>query len=94
MWIRIIFIQNSNTTLVKVKLIKILWVALLHFYSNTTLVKVKLSSAKLVIKAPLYSNTTLVKVKLRALFIQENLEQIQIQLLLKLNWCGYSSGFK
>ena len=55
--------DNSNTTLVKVKLIFFIKLILRHFNSNTTLVKVKLLE-KIVKKINyINSNTTLVKVK-------------------------------
>ena len=56
--------ENSNTTLVKVKLVakKLLYVT--QHYSNTTLVKVKSSGGDGGRGADVNSNTTLVKVKL------------------------------
>ena len=54
---------NSNTTLVKVKLIMELKDTVKLMYSNTTLVKVKLFSTAIFAIIHSYSNTTLVKVK-------------------------------
>ena len=55
---------NSNTTLVKVKLITAISYYSEKVYSNTTLVKVKWFSLNNLPCSVMYSNTTLVKVKL------------------------------
>ena len=55
--------QNSNTTLVKVKLKNIFPKQNGIFYSNTTLVKVKSGDTIKIYPGSINSNTTLVKVK-------------------------------
>ena len=54
--------------------------------SNTTLVKVKCGTKSQFVKHFSYSNTTLVKVKYRDAIELIDMYNIQIQLLLKLNY--------
>ena len=77
--------ENSNTTLVKVKLDKLHCESRSISNSNTTLVKVKYWLRDNGFEPYVNSNTTLVKVKYRRSTSTRNLKRIQIQLLLKLN---------
>ena len=61
-------------------------VFLLILHSNTTLVKVKSVPNHLSYGSSLHSNTTLVKVKWRRFRLYSYILEIQIQLLLKLNF--------
>ena len=60
----LLFIKDSNTTLVKVKFLIYSYLHVVVHYSNTTLVKVKSNKAILAGNTYSDSNTTLVKVKL------------------------------
>ena len=63
-------INNSNTTLVKVKLFKNIGGEVSWHNSNTTLVKVKLACNAHKNKKEEYSNTTLVKVKFKIVRVE------------------------
>ena len=80
--------EDSNTTLVKVKLEPILFINFTFSYSNTTLVKVKYNPAFQCCFSYTNSNTTLVKVKCKIYLLFSLFIIIQIQLLLKLNGIG------
>ena len=80
--------MDSNTTLVKVKLLSSIYPWLKKDNSNTTLVKVKWNTYHYITPSIINSNTTLVKVKFLLLITSCTLYPIQIQHLLKLNDCG------
>ena len=58
-----VIVPNSNTTLVKVKLVQVYDGSEKEPNSNTTLVKVKSPAFSQTFLSVIYSNTTLVKVK-------------------------------
>ena len=83
------FVVDSNTTLVKVKLLILYLIYILSIHSNTTFVKVKFTSGNFGACGSNIQIQHLLKLNTKTIGLYPKRENIQIQHLLKLN--GYQN---